>query len=537
MNRLLDCLLSAVCLVVGLIPMAIIAMLISLGDGGPVFFSQTRIGRHSRPFRLLKFRTMKRGSEADFTASPRDDARVTPLGRWLRRHRLDELPQLLNVLRGDMSLIGPRPEVPRYYSPAFARLSHVRPGLVDSATLRWLDEERLLRTVDDPESFYRDVILPDKLARSHADIEARSFTHDLGLLLGAARSVLRRRGEQTRFEQSRPYRGTWSFPWIARRYFRSSLSGFTPRRAANLALAVTEMALARPLVRSRPFVLRIEPSNACTLRCPNCACGTHTDPREKGLLAMEDLRYALEQTAGSVVAVRLDGMGEPTMHPQIFEMIRLIKSHGMSVSMSTSLDPPSCDRIDAFIDSGLDRLVVSMDGATQAVYEQYRVGGRLENVQRRVTRLARRKRVRRARNPLIEVQFLDLDHNRHEIGDTRRLAREWGADKFTVTGADPTIKAAQFPKNPKRCLWLWCVVTLAWNLDYRSCTNAWSLPWPALNMRDTPLDAYWNHPHLREARVFNKDKSSAYITNAKGCKCNRCYEMLVAPMEGDYFCE
>ena len=133
-----------------------------------------------------------------------------------------------------------------------------------------------------------------------------------------------------------PFRGTWSFPWIVQRYFRSSSSAFTPKKLANAALAFAEMQLARPVVRSRPAVLRLEPSNVCNLRCPNCACGTGRDARKKGLMEMADLECVLRQTSDSAIVARLDGMGEPTLHPEIFDMIRLIKSHNISVSMSTN---------------------------------------------------------------------------------------------------------------------------------------------------------------------------------------------------------
>jgi len=336
-----------------------------------------------------------------------------------------------------------------------------------------------------------------------------------------------------------PYRGTWSFPWIVGRYLHGAIPGFNPRRLGNAALAFAEMRMARPRVRSRPSVLRIEPSNVCTLRCPNCACGVGSDPRRKGFMQLEHLRLLLEQAGRYAIVARLDGMGEPTMNPAICDMIDLIKSYGISVTMSSNFNMAICDRSDDFIDAGLDRLMVCVDGATQDVYERYRVRGDLGEVERRVRALVEAKRRRDARRPIVEMQFLDLDCNRHQLDEMKTLARDWGVDKLTVTRADPTSKVARakVPRNPKRCFWLWYVLTVGWDLGYRSCTNAWSLPWPDLNLRDLPVDAYWNHRYLQEARRFNKNRSSDLIANDQGCKCNRCFEMLVVPMEGDYFCE
>ena len=339
------------------------------------------------------------------------------------------------------------------------------------------------------------------------------------------------------FDRVFPFRGTWNFRWIAQRYMKSSLSALTPHKTRNALRALTEMKLAKSTVRSRPAVLRLEPCNVCTLRCPNCACGAGTDPREKGFLSLDDLNFVLAQVHESTIVVRMDGMGEPMMHPDIFTIIRQTKSFGLSISMSTNLQPPACDETDEFIDSGLDRLVVCVDGATQSVYEKYRIGGRLDIVEKRVLELVARKKFRRASKPIVEVQMLDLPHNHFQIADVRRMARTWGINKFTITGADPTTKNARLPKNPKRCFWLWFVVTLGWNLDYRSCTNAWSLPWPDLNMRNVSIDDYWNHLYLQEARKYNHNRGSELIANTPECKCNRCFEMLVCPMVGDYFCE
>ncbi len=176
----------------------IVALLIKIDSPGPVFFRQVRVGRHGRPFRIFKFRTMW----ADQPAGAREitlagDARITRAGAWLRRHRVDELPQLIDVLRGTMSLVGPRPEVPRYvahYPPGLReRALAVRPGITDPASLDFIDEAALLAKAADPEREYIEVILPVKLQRAADYAESASLATDLALLWRTLRVLLGQR--------------------------------------------------------------------------------------------------------------------------------------------------------------------------------------------------------------------------------------------------------------------------------------------------------------------------------------------------------
>ncbi len=162
---------------------------------GPVLFRQQRVGLNGRPFTLLKLRTMKLAPEGtQLTAS--GDSRITPAGRWLRRFKLDELPQLWNVVRGDLSLVGPRPEVPRYVEladPLWRQVLSARPGLTDPVTLRLRDEEALLSGVEDVEGFYRERLLPWKLRGYRDYLSRRTWMTDLGVLGATALAVLRLR--------------------------------------------------------------------------------------------------------------------------------------------------------------------------------------------------------------------------------------------------------------------------------------------------------------------------------------------------------
>jgi len=169
------------------VPMLLVALWIRLDSPGPVFFRQERVGRHGKLFRIHKFRTMtvdaeQRGPQLTVGA----DARVTRVGRVLRANRLDELPQFFDVLAGDMSLVGPRPDVPRYVErwPADLRerVLAVRPGITDPASLTFRDEATLLARAADPEREYMDVILPRKLALAADYADHASIWTDLAVI-------------------------------------------------------------------------------------------------------------------------------------------------------------------------------------------------------------------------------------------------------------------------------------------------------------------------------------------------------------------
>lgn len=178
--------------------LAVIGVLVKAGDGGAVFFRQERIGRYGRPFRIWKFRTMTpavRDTHLQLTVGA--DARITRTGAWLRRTKLDELPQLFNVIAGDMSLVGPRPEVPKYvslYAPAQRRVLELQPGITDSASIIFADESELLAAASDPERFYVDSLIPEKIRLNLEYAQRASTLRDLAVVFKTFERVLPRFG-------------------------------------------------------------------------------------------------------------------------------------------------------------------------------------------------------------------------------------------------------------------------------------------------------------------------------------------------------
>jgi lipopolysaccharide/colanic/teichoic acid biosynthesis glycosyltransferase len=180
------------------IPILLVAVLNLMSVGRPVFFVQGRVGRHARIFPVIKFRTMHTRTTPDSPVTVRGDARVTPLGAFLRRCKLDELPQLWNVLRGDMSFVGPRPDVPGYMDKlegADRLVLELRPGITGPATLKYKNEEEILAAQDDPVKYNDEVIFPDKV-RINLEYRRRcSLWLDLRIILITAGVMKSRRSD------------------------------------------------------------------------------------------------------------------------------------------------------------------------------------------------------------------------------------------------------------------------------------------------------------------------------------------------------
>ncbi len=186
-KRIFDSLLALIGLTLLCPVFLLIALWIQFDSPGPIFFRQTRVGRFGQEFRIYKFRTMVVDAEKlgkQITVG--NDQRITRSGKFLRQYKLDELPQLLNVLNGDMSLVGPRPEVPKYvglYTPEQRQVLRVRPGITDRASIAFSNENELLANVADPELTYVQDIMPQKLAMNLEYVDQPSLIADFRIIL------------------------------------------------------------------------------------------------------------------------------------------------------------------------------------------------------------------------------------------------------------------------------------------------------------------------------------------------------------------
>lgn len=184
-KRIFDFISALLVLLVFLPFFVLIASWISLDSRGGIFYKQIRVGKNGKQFGLLKFRSMKVGADKQGLITIGDDSRVTRSGRFIRKTKIDELPQLINILKGEMSVVGPRPEVPKYvalYTEEQMKVLSVRPGLTDFASLKYFDEQKILGESPDPERTYRYEIMPKKLELNLQYVAQQSLLLDLKLI-------------------------------------------------------------------------------------------------------------------------------------------------------------------------------------------------------------------------------------------------------------------------------------------------------------------------------------------------------------------
>ena len=194
-KRLFDLFFSFFAILILLIPGLILALIIVFESRGGAFYRQVRVGRNEKPFMLLKFRTMFCGSDSKGLLTVGSaDSRVTGFGKFLRKSKMDELPQMLNILAGHMSFVGPRPEVPKYvamYSDEQKKVLSVRPGLTDYASLEYINESDPLAQQSDPERFYIETVMPAKLNLNLRYIKEMGCATDLKIIFRTLKRIVR----------------------------------------------------------------------------------------------------------------------------------------------------------------------------------------------------------------------------------------------------------------------------------------------------------------------------------------------------------
>lgn len=194
-KRFFDIVSASLALIVLFVPLAGVAIWITSTSKGGAFYLQTRVGRHGKPFRLVKFRSMRIDSDrsGQLTIGERD-SRITKAGYFVRKYKIDELPQLINVIKGEMSVVGPRPEVPRYvsmYNDRQLGVLAVRPGLTDYASLRYVNENEVLGKAADPEKAYVNEVMPHKLELNLKYINEADLGTDLRIILQTLKAIFR----------------------------------------------------------------------------------------------------------------------------------------------------------------------------------------------------------------------------------------------------------------------------------------------------------------------------------------------------------
>lgn len=193
MKRVFDIVSAGLVLILLMPFLLVISLLIVLDSKGGVFFAQVRVGKNEKHFSLLKFRTMRPASESKGQLTIGKDPRITSVGRFLRKYKLDEIPQLINIIKGEMSVVGPRPEVPKYvamYTNEQKKVLSVRPGLTDLASIEYINESDVLAKSSNPEETYINEIMPHKLALNLVYIEKQSLIYDFKLIFKTMKKIV-----------------------------------------------------------------------------------------------------------------------------------------------------------------------------------------------------------------------------------------------------------------------------------------------------------------------------------------------------------
>ena len=206
----------------------------------------------------------------------------------------------------------------------------------------------------------------------------------------------------------------------------------TPKKIANLLKAEWALRTGKTSLSSMPYIYIIDPTNVCNLRCPLCPTGNGTNARPKKLMSYECFTAIIDEIREYAVEVILHNWGESLLHPRIFDMIRYAAAANIGTSISSHFNSVTDAMIENLIDSGLEHLTVSLDGASQEVYETYRVRGKLSVALDALARLQRRKRERRSATPVVEWQYLVMKHNEHEIPAAQQLAADLGVERFRL---------------------------------------------------------------------------------------------------------
>jgi radical SAM protein with 4Fe4S-binding SPASM domain len=323
------------------------------------------------------------------------------------------------------------------------------------------------------------------------------------------------------------------------RLARKSLHGrVIPNAIASTAAYGASLVLRKPIVWGMPPIVMIEPTSACNLRCPLCPSGAQELTRPKGFINLDLYKKIIDQIAPTTMDLILWNQGEPFLHPEFYEMVEYATRKGLYTMTSTNANLP----IDAnrLIDSGLDRLIVSMDGATQETYSKYRVGGEIERILDNLRHLQDARRRKRSKIPFIRLQFLVMKHNEHELDAIRRIARETGCDmlefktvqiyreedieqylptnpayrRYTVGGGHFSLKHGV--KN--RCRRIWTQPVANWNGDMAMCCYDKDIQYKIGNLNEQTFAEIWH------GKKLNKLRAAILKNRAAMPVCNNCGE-------------
>jgi MoaA/NifB/PqqE/SkfB family radical SAM enzyme len=306
-------------------------------------------------------------------------------------------------------------------------------------------------------------------------------------------------------------------------YVRMFLTHMTPFKFSNILATKTQKWLRRDRVWGMPYKYTIDPSNICNLRCPLCPTGLGTLGRERGRMSLEKFQSLIDQIVPYAYLVEMYNWGEPFLVPHIFDMIAYASSRRIAVRLSSNMNHFNREMAAKAVASGLDSVLVSVDGSTQETYAKYRRGGNLQRVLESIRMLVEEKRKAKSRTPFITLRILANRYNEDQIGEMREIAHELGVDAFTtgtlfVDTTNPQQIEEWLPRreelsyydysaekleNTWHCADLWESVTINWDGGLAPCCWLHQKNHDYENAFERPLKEIWNgDAYVSSRRVF-----------------------------------
>jgi radical SAM protein with 4Fe4S-binding SPASM domain len=322
----------------------------------------------------------------------------------------------------------------------------------------------------------------------------------------------------------------------------------TLRRLINWGLIKLQLAMRSSFILGYPYSLVIESTNICNLKCPLCPTGMGIPGREKGKMRLVNFKKIIDEIGGYVYSLRLENWGEPLLNEDIYDAISYAKLKKICVSFNTNLTFLTEENAERLILSGLDHIKISLDGATPETYTQYRIGGDFKRVVENIKALISRRRLLNKNNPFIEIQFIIMKHNEHELKDIKRLCADLKVDALLLEKARPDMREELFnsdarsiekfrewlPTNskysvfdyntkdrkarPQNCSYLWTTAVINWDGSVVPCCSIYDEQYDFGNILEQGLRGIWNGDKYRAARMLmGRGKNNGIETACLNC--------------------
>ena len=326
----------------------------------------------------------------------------------------------------------------------------------------------------------------------------------------------------------------------AQGYKQSILRYFSPiynspkktkiKKILNALRAERERRAKKDYVKSKPFILHFEATNICNLRCPNCKTGLGLQTLPKGYLSLKNYKKVIDELKDYLVLTRLDGTGESLLNKEFWDIVEYSTKNNIVSSVSTNFAKIEKKDIKKIIETGLDYIIISLDGADKETYEKYRVGATFENVISNIKELVKLKKEMKSKIPFIEIQFIAFKEIAHQKSKIINLGKELNIDRVFIKEADSKkIHALQKKEGTSSpCYWLWHVLNTSWTGDMKACCiSGLSSTFSFGNVVNNPVIEEWNNENMVNIRKLFSEQSDEIIEKLENCNCLNCYKLNI----------